>query len=164
MIVVLQSQQTKLQCSFDEEKVWDRLHVRVSCVCQDYGGFLTLTMLKSTERMIRCAAAQAAVVDWTTYGEQKLLLPLLQSISILHDLFLMLCLRSATLIILTAYGNSGLLDFRMVFLISWFVKSINRKSSLVSHLDNLPSFSLCFFREILRLAFDWGEQIPSEFP
>uniref|UniRef100_A0A671YKJ5 Inactive dipeptidyl peptidase 10-like n=1 Tax=Sparus aurata TaxID=8175 RepID=A0A671YKJ5_SPAAU len=38
---------------------------------QDYGGFLTLMMLKSTEKLIRCAAAQAPVIDWTMYGEQS---------------------------------------------------------------------------------------------
>uniref|UniRef100_A0A8C6MEC6 Dipeptidyl peptidase like 10 n=1 Tax=Nothobranchius furzeri TaxID=105023 RepID=A0A8C6MEC6_NOTFU len=31
---------------------------------QGYGGYLTLMMLKS-ERMIRCAAAQAPIIDWT---------------------------------------------------------------------------------------------------
>lgn len=37
---------------------------------QDYGGYLALMMLKSTEGLIRCAAAQAPIVDWTMYGEQ----------------------------------------------------------------------------------------------
>uniref|UniRef100_A0A8D0B2R5 Inactive dipeptidyl peptidase 10-like n=1 Tax=Sander lucioperca TaxID=283035 RepID=A0A8D0B2R5_SANLU len=38
---------------------------------QDYGGFLALTMLKSTEKLIRCAAVQAPVTDWSMYGEQR---------------------------------------------------------------------------------------------
>ncbi|XP_039998551.1 inactive dipeptidyl peptidase 10-like [Xiphias gladius] len=41
---------------------------RVGVFGEDYGGFLTLTMLKSTERLIRCAAAQAPVVDWSMYA------------------------------------------------------------------------------------------------
>lgn len=40
-------------------------------VSQDYGGFLTLMMLKSTEKLIRCAAAQAPVIDWSMYGESS---------------------------------------------------------------------------------------------
>lgn len=40
---------------------------------QDYGGFLTLTMLKSTEKLIRCAAARSPVTDWSMYGEFPLL-------------------------------------------------------------------------------------------
>uniref|UniRef100_A0A8C4IV62 Inactive dipeptidyl peptidase 10 n=1 Tax=Dicentrarchus labrax TaxID=13489 RepID=A0A8C4IV62_DICLA len=35
---------------------------------QDYGGYLTLIMLKSTEKLIRCAAAQAPIVDWSMYA------------------------------------------------------------------------------------------------
>uniref|UniRef100_A0A671YEJ8 Inactive dipeptidyl peptidase 10-like n=1 Tax=Sparus aurata TaxID=8175 RepID=A0A671YEJ8_SPAAU len=42
---------------------------RVGVFGEDYGGFLTLMMLKSTEKLIRCAAAQAPVIDWTMYGE-----------------------------------------------------------------------------------------------
>uniref|UniRef100_A0A3B3DW31 Dipeptidyl peptidase like 10 n=1 Tax=Oryzias melastigma TaxID=30732 RepID=A0A3B3DW31_ORYME len=38
---------------------------------QGYGGFLTLMMLKSTERMITCAAVQAPIIDWSLYGEFK---------------------------------------------------------------------------------------------
>uniref|UniRef100_A0A4W6DIB3 Dipeptidyl peptidase like 10 n=1 Tax=Lates calcarifer TaxID=8187 RepID=A0A4W6DIB3_LATCA len=34
----------------------------------DYGGFLMLMMLKSTERLIRCAATQAPVIDWSMYA------------------------------------------------------------------------------------------------
>ncbi|XP_067356170.1 inactive dipeptidyl peptidase 10-like isoform X2 [Channa argus] len=41
---------------------------RVGVFGEDYGGFLALTMLKSTEGLIRCAAAQAPVIDWTTYA------------------------------------------------------------------------------------------------
>lgn len=37
---------------------------------QDYGGYVTLMMLKATEKLIRCAAAQAPVIDWTMYGER----------------------------------------------------------------------------------------------
>uniref|UniRef100_A0A665TVY2 Dipeptidylpeptidase IV N-terminal domain-containing protein n=1 Tax=Echeneis naucrates TaxID=173247 RepID=A0A665TVY2_ECHNA len=40
----------------------------ISCPHQDYGGFLTLMMLKSTEGLIRCAAAKAPVIDWSLYG------------------------------------------------------------------------------------------------
>lgn len=50
------------------------LILTVACLTplrQDYGGFLTLTMLKSTDGLIRCAAAQAPVVDWTMYGERE---------------------------------------------------------------------------------------------
>nr|XP_020456424.1 inactive dipeptidyl peptidase 10-like isoform X2 [Monopterus albus] len=43
-------------------------HTRVGVFGKDYGGFLTLMMLKSTERLIRCAAAQAPVIDWTMYA------------------------------------------------------------------------------------------------
>ncbi|XP_026157840.1 inactive dipeptidyl peptidase 10-like [Mastacembelus armatus] len=43
-------------------------HTRVGVFGEDYGGFLTLMMLKSTERLIRCAAAQAPVIDWTMYA------------------------------------------------------------------------------------------------
>uniref|UniRef100_A0A8D3E335 Inactive dipeptidyl peptidase 10-like n=1 Tax=Scophthalmus maximus TaxID=52904 RepID=A0A8D3E335_SCOMX len=41
---------------------------RVGVFGEDYGGFLTLTMLKSTERLVRCAAAQAPVTDWSMYA------------------------------------------------------------------------------------------------
>uniref|UniRef100_A0A671YFT4 Inactive dipeptidyl peptidase 10-like n=1 Tax=Sparus aurata TaxID=8175 RepID=A0A671YFT4_SPAAU len=41
---------------------------RVGVFGEDYGGFLTLMMLKSTEKLIRCAAAQAPVIDWTMYA------------------------------------------------------------------------------------------------
>ncbi|XP_077427277.1 inactive dipeptidyl peptidase 10-like isoform X2 [Vanacampus margaritifer] len=41
---------------------------RVGVFGEDYGGYLTLMLLKSTEGMIRCAAAQAPVVDWTMYA------------------------------------------------------------------------------------------------
>lgn len=34
---------------------------------QGYGGYITLMMLES-ERLIRCAAAQAPIIDWTMYG------------------------------------------------------------------------------------------------
>uniref|UniRef100_A0A8C5DGS0 Inactive dipeptidyl peptidase 10-like n=1 Tax=Gouania willdenowi TaxID=441366 RepID=A0A8C5DGS0_GOUWI len=34
-----------------------------------YGGFLSLMMLKSTDRLIRCAAVQAPIIDWTLYGK-----------------------------------------------------------------------------------------------
>lgn len=47
--------------------------MKTAFVQQDYGGFLTLTMLKSTEKLIRCAAAQAPVIDWSMYGESLLL-------------------------------------------------------------------------------------------
>ncbi|XP_077369289.1 inactive dipeptidyl peptidase 10-like isoform X3 [Festucalex cinctus] len=41
---------------------------RVGIFGEDYGGYLTLMLLKSTEGTIRCAAAQAPVVDWTMYA------------------------------------------------------------------------------------------------
>uniref|UniRef100_G3PQ81 Dipeptidyl peptidase like 10 n=1 Tax=Gasterosteus aculeatus aculeatus TaxID=481459 RepID=G3PQ81_GASAC len=37
---------------------------------RDYGGFLALTMLKSTVELIGCAAAQAPVTDWSMYGDR----------------------------------------------------------------------------------------------
>ncbi|TMS11921.1 Inactive dipeptidyl peptidase 10 [Larimichthys crocea] len=40
---------------------------RVGVFGEDYGGYLTLTMLKSTEKLIRCAAAQAPIIDWSMY-------------------------------------------------------------------------------------------------
>lgn len=36
---------------------------------QDYGGFVTLTMLKQTEQQFRCAATLAPVIDWSLYGK-----------------------------------------------------------------------------------------------
>ncbi|KAM9829148.1 inactive dipeptidyl peptidase 10-like isoform 3-T3 [Syngnathus typhle] len=41
---------------------------RVGVFGEDYGGYLTLMLIKSTEGLIRCAAAQAPVVDWTMYA------------------------------------------------------------------------------------------------
>ncbi|XP_070850256.1 inactive dipeptidyl peptidase 10-like isoform X1 [Chaetodon trifascialis] len=41
---------------------------RVGVFGEDYGGFLALMMLKSTEKLIRCAAAQAPVIDWSMYA------------------------------------------------------------------------------------------------
>ncbi|XP_019746420.1 inactive dipeptidyl peptidase 10-like isoform X2 [Hippocampus comes] len=41
---------------------------RVGIFGEDYGGYLALMLIKSTEGMIRCAAAQAPVVDWTMYA------------------------------------------------------------------------------------------------
>ncbi|XP_018516673.1 inactive dipeptidyl peptidase 10 isoform X3 [Lates calcarifer] len=41
---------------------------RVGVFGEDYGGFLMLMMLKSTERLIRCAATQAPVIDWSMYA------------------------------------------------------------------------------------------------
>ncbi|XP_058468307.1 inactive dipeptidyl peptidase 10-like isoform X1 [Solea solea] len=41
---------------------------RVGVFGEDYGGFLTLTMLKSTEWLLRCAAAQAPIIDWSMYA------------------------------------------------------------------------------------------------
>ncbi|XP_077578208.1 inactive dipeptidyl peptidase 10-like [Stigmatopora nigra] len=41
---------------------------RVGVFGEDYGGYLTLMLLRSTEGMIRCAAAQSPVVDWTMYA------------------------------------------------------------------------------------------------
>ncbi|XP_077958572.1 inactive dipeptidyl peptidase 10 isoform X1 [Gasterosteus aculeatus] len=41
---------------------------RVGVFGEDYGGFLALTMLKSTVELIGCAAAQAPVTDWSMYA------------------------------------------------------------------------------------------------
>eukprot|EP00064_Thunnus_orientalis_P008927 superscaffoldBa00001098_g8950 len=41
---------------------------RVGVFGEDYGGYITLMMLKSTEKLITCAAAQAPVIDWTMYA------------------------------------------------------------------------------------------------
>ncbi|KAM4601751.1 inactive dipeptidyl peptidase 10-like [Polymixia lowei] len=41
---------------------------RVGVFGEDYGGYVMLMMLKSTEKLIRCAAAQAPVIDWTLYA------------------------------------------------------------------------------------------------
>ncbi|KAF7659136.1 hypothetical protein LDENG_00002770 [Lucifuga dentata] len=43
-------------------------HTRVGVFGEDYGGYITLMMLKSTEKLIRCAVAQAPVVDWSMYA------------------------------------------------------------------------------------------------
>ncbi|KAM9835906.1 inactive dipeptidyl peptidase 10-like [Aulostomus maculatus] len=43
-------------------------HTRVGIFGEDYGGYLTLMLLKTTERLIRCAAAQAPIIDWTMYA------------------------------------------------------------------------------------------------
>ncbi|KAM7365707.1 hypothetical protein PAMP_016621 [Pampus punctatissimus] len=40
---------------------------RVGVFGEDYGSYITLMMLKSTDKLIRCAAAQAPVIDWTMY-------------------------------------------------------------------------------------------------
>lgn len=36
---------------------------------QDYGGFITLKMLKQMEQPIRCAATLAPIIDWSLYGK-----------------------------------------------------------------------------------------------
>ncbi|XP_028322872.1 inactive dipeptidyl peptidase 10-like [Gouania willdenowi] len=41
---------------------------RVGVFGKGYGGFLSLMMLKSTDRLIRCAAVQAPIIDWTLYA------------------------------------------------------------------------------------------------
>ncbi|XP_068612693.1 inactive dipeptidyl peptidase 10-like [Brachionichthys hirsutus] len=41
---------------------------RVGVFGEDYGGYLALMMLKLTEKLIRCAAAQAPVIDWSMYA------------------------------------------------------------------------------------------------
>ncbi|XP_029941775.1 inactive dipeptidyl peptidase 10-like [Salarias fasciatus] len=41
---------------------------RVGVYGEAYGGYLTLTMLKSSEKLIRCAAARAPVTDWSLYA------------------------------------------------------------------------------------------------
>ncbi|KAM9328354.1 inactive dipeptidyl peptidase 10-like [Pholidichthys leucotaenia] len=41
---------------------------RVGVFGEGYGGYLTLTMLKSTEKLIRCAAVQAPITDWSMYA------------------------------------------------------------------------------------------------
>ncbi|KAM3857086.1 inactive dipeptidyl peptidase 10-like [Diretmus argenteus] len=41
---------------------------RIGVFGEGYGGYVTLMMLKSTERLIRCAATRAPVIDWTMYA------------------------------------------------------------------------------------------------
>ncbi|KAM3585566.1 uncharacterized protein V6R79_021237 [Siganus canaliculatus] len=41
---------------------------RVGVFGEDYGGYLALVMLKSTEKLIRCAAARTPVIDWSMYA------------------------------------------------------------------------------------------------
>ncbi|XP_056157005.1 inactive dipeptidyl peptidase 10-like [Lampris incognitus] len=41
---------------------------RVGIFGEDYGGYVSLMMLKQTDRLVRCAAAQSPVVDWTMYA------------------------------------------------------------------------------------------------
>ncbi|KAM7375451.1 hypothetical protein PAMA_014519 [Pampus argenteus] len=41
---------------------------RVGVFGEDYGSYITLMMLKSTDKLIRCAAVQAPVIDWTMYA------------------------------------------------------------------------------------------------
>ncbi|XP_075897630.1 inactive dipeptidyl peptidase 10-like [Nelusetta ayraudi] len=41
---------------------------RVGVFGEDYGGFVTLTMLKQTEQQVRCAATLAPVIDWSLYA------------------------------------------------------------------------------------------------
>ncbi|CAN9498251.1 unnamed protein product [Ophioblennius macclurei] len=41
---------------------------RVGIYGEGYGGYLVLMMLKSTETLIRCAAARAPVTDWSLYA------------------------------------------------------------------------------------------------
>ncbi|XP_023819733.1 inactive dipeptidyl peptidase 10 isoform X1 [Oryzias latipes] len=41
---------------------------RVGVFGEGYGGFLTLMMLKSTDQLIKCAAVQAPIIDWSLYA------------------------------------------------------------------------------------------------
>ncbi|KAK1876587.1 Inactive dipeptidyl peptidase 10 [Dissostichus eleginoides] len=41
---------------------------RVGVFGEDYGGYLALMMLKSTENLIKCAAVQAPITDWSLYA------------------------------------------------------------------------------------------------
>ncbi|KAL3045909.1 hypothetical protein OYC64_014041 [Pagothenia borchgrevinki] len=41
---------------------------RVGVFGEDYGGYLALMMLKSTENLIQCAAVQAPITDWSLYA------------------------------------------------------------------------------------------------
>ncbi|XP_068446615.1 inactive dipeptidyl peptidase 10-like isoform X2 [Clinocottus analis] len=41
---------------------------RVGVYGEDYGGFLALTMLKSSEKLIGCAAARSPITDWSMYA------------------------------------------------------------------------------------------------
>ncbi|XP_063733593.1 inactive dipeptidyl peptidase 10-like isoform X1 [Eleginops maclovinus] len=43
-------------------------HTRVGVFGEDYGGYLALMMLKSTENLIKCVAAQAPITDWSMYA------------------------------------------------------------------------------------------------
>uniref|UniRef100_A0A3Q3BB99 Inactive dipeptidyl peptidase 10-like n=1 Tax=Kryptolebias marmoratus TaxID=37003 RepID=A0A3Q3BB99_KRYMA len=73
---------------FRGQRVLEQIHQRLGSVDVDdqiaaleyvmvhqggYGGYLTLMMLKA-EKPIRCAAAQAPIIDWTMYGELRPLL------------------------------------------------------------------------------------------
>ncbi|KAK5891542.1 hypothetical protein CgunFtcFv8_018778 [Champsocephalus gunnari] len=41
---------------------------RVGVFGEDYGGYLALMVLKSTENLIQCAAVQAPITDWSLYA------------------------------------------------------------------------------------------------
>ncbi|KAM8872980.1 inactive dipeptidyl peptidase 10-like isoform 2-T2 [Synchiropus picturatus] len=43
-------------------------HTRVGVFGEDYGGYLTLMMLKANQKLIRCAAAQSPIIDWSMYA------------------------------------------------------------------------------------------------
>ena len=38
-------------------------------VSQGYGGYITLMMLKATDKLFKCAVAMSPVTDWKLYGE-----------------------------------------------------------------------------------------------
>lgn len=45
------------------------------CRVQGYGGYLALMMLKSTDSLVKCAAAMSPVTDWRLYGESAAFRP-----------------------------------------------------------------------------------------
>lgn len=147
-------------------------------------------MLKSTEKLIRCAAAQAPVIDWSMYGEQ--------TVTLLWRHFLILrvgvmCLTR--LLEMRTRSGFSVANQSCCVRICWssqvkfiyvvpihnksnhkrFVISVEKQSEVWSTLHKpgrislmlsnnniLISSSFCVLGAIPRLAFDWREQIPSE--
>uniref|UniRef100_A0A3Q2GK11 Dipeptidylpeptidase IV N-terminal domain-containing protein n=1 Tax=Cyprinodon variegatus TaxID=28743 RepID=A0A3Q2GK11_CYPVA len=61
-----------------------------TCPLQGYGGYLTLMMLNS-ERLIRCAAAQAPIINWTMYGGPSYFLCEKNLLTVNMSVFVFLC-------------------------------------------------------------------------
>ncbi|XP_048835537.1 inactive dipeptidyl peptidase 10-like isoform X1 [Brienomyrus brachyistius] len=43
-------------------------HTRIGIFGKDYGGYITLMMLKSTDTLVKCAASMSPVTDWKLYA------------------------------------------------------------------------------------------------